>query len=374
MLQAETGLIRIEPVHRDTWKIEIPFAVSGPIGRHDVELILDRQMIPLGAEYKGGQSVSLGFPPQLSMDLSLARGDMRVDPEHRSVQFGITWFDLSRTWRSGRYSVRKVIPFKWVSRLSPPNSIALSIRVRGVFGATILQERVLGYNLASNTIIPVLFSGPSQRSFYYSTTGDLSLLGYRDVVRIGTALLDGGDRTSWAFTGPDDVELWDSDVGTSMVRSQYRRILDANGREWVGRLALDPYELGVARPQRARFAEMMEVQSLCGIDLRIVSPIQVERTTGSAHRVLGGFGRGFAAEWEWGNPLVEPENAVFHFERDRISSLLSQYEEIAVHSVPWTQYKLTQGISFEPDRELRIQQLVRQIKHIPKQIASGGST
>jgi hypothetical protein len=370
MLQTETGLIRMSPVQSDTWQIEVPFLVSGPIGRYDVELVLDRQMIPLGPEYQGGSSLQLGIPLQVSMDLSMARNNLHVDPEHRLVQFGITWFDLSHTWKSGRYSVRKTIPFKWVSRLGVPNSVALNIKVRGVFGATILQERVIGFNLSSRTIIPVLFTTPSQKSFYFSNTGDLSLFGYRDVVRIGTALLNGGDRASWAFTGPDDTELWDSEVGTSMIRSQYRRILEGSGKEWVGRLALDPYELGVEGPQRARFSEMMEVQNLCGIDLRVVSPVHVERTTGSAHRVLGGFGAGFAAEWEWGKPLVEPESAVFHFEQDRIAALLGQYEEISAHSMSWNQYRLLQGIAFTPEQEARIMERVKQIKSVTKHIES----
>lgn len=364
MLQVETTLIKIEPVQRDTWQIEVPFAVSGPFGRYDVELVLDRQMIPLGPECQGGQSLSLGVPFTLNMDVSLARNNLRVDPERRLVQFGITWLDPSQAWKRGHYSVRKTVPFKWVTRLRPPDSVVLSIRARGPFGATVLQERLFGFNLASDTIIPVLCSGPSQKSFYYSTTSNLSVTEYRDVVRIGTVLLDRGDTVSWAFTGPDDTELWDSEVGASLLGSQYRRILQGNGAHSACRLALCPYELGLAGPQRARFVEMMEVQRLCGIDLRVVSPGHVERTTGSARRVLGGFGRGFAAEWEWGRHLVEPEGAAIHFEQDRIASLWAQYEEMVAHSVPWIQYKLNQGIRFPRDRSVHIQERVRQIQHV----------
>ena len=321
------------------------FAATGRISATDIRLRLDPEMIPVPPEAKMDAPVSVSA---YGFGISLPRRNYRVDVFRREVRFQVSWIDYEVRFGSSNTKdyIRKDIDFRWARPLRVPKTLTIDVQTSGVLGIHQVRRKIIGYSLSSDSLLKIITFAPPKDTFYFSATGPVPEVCYREVCAIGATLQKNVDSHSWAFTAPQDVALWESDDGLSLLASQYTRKRMHDDPLQATRLSVSPMATELDTPQRTQFLKLLAIQWKTGIDVRVVEPRVVEDVFGSSRAGGGGFGSGFAAEWEW-TDTGEPQSAQLYLEADRITFVLAKYREIALQSKPLSEYLQSAKVKFK---------------------------
>lgn len=324
------------------WKLLLTFKLDPGINWYHAAVQFDRNIIPEPIE--------------------VSRHGDAVDREKRRISFPLTAMTLSSQ------HVKKTIKFRFSEPGRIPHSLSFLIRIRSYFRKRVLlAETVIGTYLSgtSRDLLAVrrdsAFYFPSERRFLEVPLSEYGPL---------SPLLAKVAGVPWALTWPEELPYWISKEGTEYLALQLSRMTVSSALNSEIRLALCPYLLGTAEPLRADFLRELEVQSRCGISIKMITPRVIEQTSGDSSTAVDGLGDLVGFRTLDTNSAMSSAQVAVHFEAEVIQRLRSEYAELDAQAMPWRDYKSITRTSFAKEGEMAIVVRSNRIRRLAAHFAS----